>query len=101
MKFVYICEVCSKEFDNYEECAAHEKTCREEHEKGLSAERQLKYNLSEAVENDIDIVVAIPKIVGTELVDEYYQIDDVAYNCNKKRIEIELNFDKKAEEQKI
>lgn len=35
MKTIYMCEICGKEFPDWEECSKHEKTCREIHATGL------------------------------------------------------------------
>ena len=45
MKTIYKCEICGKEFSDWEECGKHEKTCKEIHATGLrlASERTTRF----------------------------------------------------------
>lgn len=50
MKTIYKCEICGKEFPEWEECSKHEKTCREIHATGLRLAEQLNDTVKAANE---------------------------------------------------
>lgn len=51
MKTIYKCEICGKEFLEWEECHEHEKTCKEIHATGFRLAEQLNNTVKAANEH--------------------------------------------------
>lgn len=89
MKTTYTCEICGKEFPDWEECSKHEKTCEEVHATGMRLTKQLVDTIASAREHG-SCKVGV-RIVG---IDTVYRIIGAVYNPPQRAIELDLLTEK-------
>lgn len=88
MKTIYKCEVCGKEFADWEECNKHEKTCKEIHATGLRLAGQLNDTVKAANERgNCEVGVC----VGAD--DNVYRLVGAEYSAKERLVVLDIDTD--------
>ena len=73
MQMIYRCEVCGKEFDDYETASQHEKLCQEKHATGFRLAEELNKAVETARQNGkLSIAVDHHHSTSNKILNVYY-----------------------------
>ena len=87
MKTTYECEVCGKEFADWEECSKHEKTCKEIHATGLRLTGQINDTVKTAQEcGNCGVGIC----AGT---DNIYRLAGAEYDAKERLVVLNIDTD--------
>ena len=88
MKTIYKCEICGKEFPDWEECNKHEKTCKEIHATGLRLASELNDAVKAADERggcEVGICVGADETV--------YRFIGAEYSAKERLVVLDIDTD--------
>lgn len=93
MKMIYRCDICNKEFDDFDKCREHEAICKENHATGFRIAQDLQAVIDRVkqaqAESGKEISVGI--CIGDDR--RVYLLGGAAYDPRTRQINLEIYFD--------
>ncbi len=87
MKTIYKCEICGKEFPDWDGCSNHEKTCKEIHATGLRLAAELNNAAKAANQCKGELGVCVGEDTSI------YRFIGAEYDANKRLVMLDIDTD--------